>query len=296
MDHAEDRPLREFGRDFDDVAAEYDAVRPSYPAELIEAAFEAGALNAHSNVLEVGCGTGKLTELLVSRGLRVHAVEPGTNLVAAARRRIGQTGAVQFDINRFEDTQLSEGCYDAVFSATAFHWVDPGVSWAKAASALKPRGLLALFTHIGIHDERSTALEEQLLELLREHAPAIAEEWKYPLTLDAVVVGAHNRASNASEVWDWIMGEGRHAMAIPRAAALFDCVKVTTRLEHEAQTADQVLAHMRTTSVYFMLPSDRRRAFEDSYRRLIESNGGTFAFSRAAILMTARKSAGHASS
>jgi hypothetical protein len=44
MEHAETRPLREFGSVFDDVAAAYDAVRPSYPDSLVELASEAGAL------------------------------------------------------------------------------------------------------------------------------------------------------------------------------------------------------------------------------------------------------------
>jgi hypothetical protein len=170
------------------------------------------------------------------------------------------------------------------------------VGWAKVASVLKPRGLLALLAHAGIHDERSIAMEERLLELLREHAPGIADDWKFPLSLDALVAGAEERASNASQAWDWIMGEGRHAMAVPQAARLFDGVAVATTLTHEDQTADKVLAHLRTTSLYFMLPADRRDAFEDDYRQLIEANGGTFPFSRAAILMTARKSAGPASS
>jgi SAM-dependent methyltransferase len=174
VERAEERPLREFGSVFDDVAAAYDAVRPSYPGELVEAACEAGALDGRSAVLEIGCGTGKLTELLVARGLRVRAVEPGANLVAAARKRIGQPGAVLFDVGRFEDADLPENSYDAVFSATAFHWVDPTVGWAKVAALLRPRGLLALLVHIDIHDKRSTALEHQFAEVVGEYAPTLA--------------------------------------------------------------------------------------------------------------------------
>ena len=215
MERAESRPLREFGSVFDDVAAEYDAVRPSYPAELVDAACEAGALDGRSAVLEIGCGTGKLTELLVARGLRVRAVEPGANLVATARERIGTPDAVQFDIGRFEDADLPEDGYDAVFSATAFHWVDPKVGWAKVALAAQARGLLALLVHAGIHDERSIAMEDRLPELVRETRPR-SRRLEAPAYLEARVAGAEERAANASEAWDWIMGEGRHAMAVPR--------------------------------------------------------------------------------
>lgn len=292
MERGEKPPLRQYGRIFDDVAAEYDAVRPSYPAELIETAIQTGALDGRSRVLEIGCGTGKLTELLVARGLRVRAVEPGANLVAAARKRIGPTDSVQFDIGRFEDAELPEGAFDAVFSATAFHWVDPNVGWAKVASLLEPRGLLALLMHIDVHDERSTALEHRFVEVLRDYAPAIAHDWSHPRRHESLIAGASERVGNASELWDWIMGEGMHAMAVAEAATLFDDVRLATVVSRGEQTPDEVLALLRTTSLYFMVEPARREAFEDENRQLIESHGGTFPFSRAAVLMTARRPAG----
>jgi SAM-dependent methyltransferase len=292
VERGEKPPLRQYGRIFDDVAADYDAVRPSYPVKLIETAIEAGALDGRSRVLEIGSGTGKLTELLVARGLRVRAVEPGANLVAAARKRIGPTDSVQFDIGRFEDAELPESAFDAVFSATAFHWVDPNVGWAKVASVLEPRGLLALLMPIDIHDERSTALEHQFVEVLHDYAPAIARGWSHPRRHESLIAGASERVRNASELWDWIMGEGMHAMAVPEAATLFDDVRLATVVSRGEQTPDEVLALLRTTSLYFMVDPARRQAFEDENRRLIESHGGTFPFSRAAVLMTARRSAG----
>ena len=285
----EGTPARAYGRVFDDVAAQYDAARPSYAPELVDAAVEAGALDGASAVLEIGCGTGKLTELLVAHGLHVHAVEPGAKLVEAARRRLGPTDAVRFEIGRFEDAELEDDSYDAVFSATAFHWVEPSVGWAKAASVLKPGGLLALLAYIGVHDERSAAMEEHFLALLHEHAPALADVWKPLPSLASVITGARERSANASAVWDWVMSDGRHALSLPEAAQLFDGIAVVTVLARERQTADEVLAQMRTTSFWFMLPEDCREAFESDYRRMIDSHGGTFPNSRADVLMTARK-------
>ena len=50
----EGTPTRAYGRVFDDVAAQYDAARPSYAPELVDAAVEAGALDGASAVLEIG--------------------------------------------------------------------------------------------------------------------------------------------------------------------------------------------------------------------------------------------------
>jgi SAM-dependent methyltransferase len=112
-------------------------------------------------VLEVGCGTGKLTEVLVDLGLHVDAVDPGARMVAAARRRVSRLDRVRFHVDRFEDVALPEEAFDAVFSATAFHWLDSQVSWRKASSHLKPGGLLALLAHTSVRDERSADLNRK---------------------------------------------------------------------------------------------------------------------------------------
>ena len=125
-------------------------------------------------MLEIGCGTGKLTEALVERGLRVDAVDPGPNMIALARKRTGGSEAVTFHVGRFEDVALPEGAFDAVFSATAFHWVDPSVGWAKAARALRPGGILALLMHIGYHEDETVAASEALRRVLKQHFPTAA--------------------------------------------------------------------------------------------------------------------------
>jgi SAM-dependent methyltransferase len=274
---------------FDGIAAEYDAVRPSYPFELVEVAVAAGSLDRDSAVLEIGCGTGKLTELLLGRGLRVQAVDPGANLVELARARLGATGAVQFEVARFEDAQLLEAGFDAVFSATAFHWVEPTVGWRKVAALLRDDGLLALLTHIAVHDERSAAIEEEMSGIVREHRPATAIDWTIPLTLEATLAAARAQSANVSAVWDVIMNSDKHGLTVPEAAGLFEDIALTTVLESHEQPTDEVIAHLHTTSFWYMLEEDRREPFENAYRAVIDRNGGTYPYTRAAVLMTAKR-------
>jgi ubiquinone/menaquinone biosynthesis C-methylase UbiE len=70
---------------FDGIAEAYDARRSGYPSEIVAAAVELAGLRIGSRVVEVGAGTGKLTEELVAFGLRVDAVEPGPNMIELAR-------------------------------------------------------------------------------------------------------------------------------------------------------------------------------------------------------------------
>ena len=285
-----DRPL---GEVFDDVAEDYDQVRAGYPTEIVASALDRGNVAPGARVLEVGCGTGKLTEVLVDLGLRVDAVDPGARMVAAARRRLSSSGEVTFHVGRFEDVTLPDSSFDAAFSATAFHWLDARVSWRKVASSLRPGGLLALLTHTTLHDEGSTKEEAGFRALLREYAPAVAEKLSPPRDLETLLSGARRRSGNASEVWDWVMGNGRHGLTNADAARLFETVDIKATVSEVERTADELLAHFRTTSLFFQIDPDKRDAFENEDRRRIEAAGGSLPFSEAVVLMTASRSRAH---
>jgi SAM-dependent methyltransferase len=278
-----------FGQVFDQAAEAYDKVRPGYPESLIDLAIRRGGLAPGSRVLEVGSGTGKLTELLVRHQLIVDAVEPGPNMIAAAEQRLGATDAVTFHVGRFEDVDLPESAYDALFSATAFHWVDPEVGWAKAASHLKPGGLLALLTHIALRDEQSAAIHDELRAVLRHHAPDAAARLPPSRELEVLLAGVPERRGNASELWDWLMSSGRHRMAVPAAADLFVDVEVATEPREVMETAEEMIARFRTTSIYHQVDPARRDALERDDTSVLERHGGRIRWPLAVVLMTARR-------
>ena len=281
--------IRQFGQVFDAVAAEYDALRSGYPPALVDLALERGGLEAGARVVEVGSGTGKLTELLAERGLVVDAVEPGANMIAAARGRVGENAAVTFHEGRFEDVDLPTGAYRGFFSATAFHWIDPQVGWAKAASLLEPGGVLALLVYTGIHDTANADFEDDLFAVLERVAPSVVARWSRPRSLDTILAGIPQRRGNASAVWDWLMSAGRHELAVDAAAELFTDVDVASDVRIAEETADEWIAKMKTTSLYLQLEPDRRAAVENGDREVIERHGGSLRTPIATFLMTARR-------
>ena len=129
---------------FDGVAGLYDATRQGYPAEVADTVVANAAIGPGAAVLEIGCGTGQLTRQLAGRGFHLTAIDIGAAMVRAARRNVADATA-RFEVCSFEDVEAG-GPFDLIVSATAFHWIDPGVGLAKAARLLRPGGWLALLT------------------------------------------------------------------------------------------------------------------------------------------------------
>src|SRR5437588_12952784 len=71
---------------FEEVPELYDRARPLYPAELFDDLVSFAGLEAGSQVLEIGCGTGQATLPLAERGFDIVGVELGTGLAAVTRR------------------------------------------------------------------------------------------------------------------------------------------------------------------------------------------------------------------
>jgi ubiquinone/menaquinone biosynthesis C-methylase UbiE len=281
----EPRDERSYGRVFDDVAAEYDRRRPSYPEELIDRACAVAGLRSGDPVLELGSGTGKLTRRLAARGLHVTAIEPGARLISVAAQHPSDAGNVQFVNARFEDAQLADAAYRAAFCATAFHWIDPDVSWEKVARALTPGGTLALIQHCGVEEERTREDDAALLAAIMRIAPEIARDWPPLRDLETILAGVQERRTNVSEVWAWI---GRHEVARAEAGRLFEDVRIEAVPVRIEQTAEELGAYLRTTSLSRRLGPVQLHALEDENAAIYERLGRPIRSSLAAVLVTAR--------
>ncbi|WP_329384645.1 class I SAM-dependent methyltransferase [Streptomyces sp. NBC_01716] len=143
-------------RTFDEDAELYDRARPGYPPELFDDLDALAGTGPGRRVLEVGAGTGKATVPLAERGCRITAVELGANMAAVARRNLARFGSVEVVTADFETWPLPLEPFDAIVSATAFHWIDPAVRMVRAADALRAGGALAVVAtqHVAGGSER----------------------------------------------------------------------------------------------------------------------------------------------
>jgi ubiquinone/menaquinone biosynthesis C-methylase UbiE len=139
-----DRDKRRYQRAlFDGIAGRYEASRPGYPAHVAEFVTVTAGLGPGAAILEVGCGTGQLTERLAASGFRLTAIDIGASMIAAARRRLAGP-EVSFCVTSFEDLSAADATFDLVISGAAFHWIDPEIAFSKSARLLRPGGWLAL--------------------------------------------------------------------------------------------------------------------------------------------------------
>jgi ubiquinone/menaquinone biosynthesis C-methylase UbiE len=119
------------------VAAIYDRVRPSYPLEAVE--WMTGRLA--STVVELGAGTGKLTDRLVELGHDVLATDPLEEMLAFLRERHPDVRVAQAPA---EAVPVATRSVDTVVAAQSFHWFDADAALREAARMLKPEGRIAL--------------------------------------------------------------------------------------------------------------------------------------------------------
>jgi ubiquinone/menaquinone biosynthesis C-methylase UbiE len=286
MTHPSESAARSHGRAFDEIAAEYDRHRPAYPDELIGQACLVAGIGSGDPVLEVGCGSGQLTRSLVGRGLRVTALEPGINLISLARHNLEGAAAVEFVNTAFENAQLPRESFRAVFSASAFHWVDPDASWQRAADVLVPGGTLALVQYFGMEDARSKQDQDAVFAALRRVAPEIAASWPAYRDLDATLAGIERRRDNISHAWSWL---GSTDVGREYAGRLFGDVQAAVAPQLIEQTPDELGALVRTLSVYSGLAADQRQALDREHEAIYQRFGRPIRASTIAVLLTGRR-------
>lgn len=126
---------------FEGAADVYDDARPSYPAAVFDVLF--AQLPPHPYIVEVGPGTGKATSDLLARGATVHAIEIGPAMAGVLRSNL-PSERLRVSVGDFETIELPVASADAVFAATAYHWICPQAQLDRPATLLRAGGIVAI--------------------------------------------------------------------------------------------------------------------------------------------------------
>ena len=238
---------------FGDDPEAYDRTRPSYPPALVDDLAGPGGLD----VVDVGCGTGKLGCLLAARGCAVVGVEHDERMAAVARRN-----GLEVEVAPFEGWDDRGRRFDLVASAQAWHWIDPHAGARKAAEVLRPGGRLAVVWNLLAHEPPMRAAFDEVYE---RHMPGPTRS--VVLGLDAAdeglpgvdEVGAFGPQSVRKDVWEQVYST--------------------------AEWVDQLPTH----SDHRLLPPERLRALVDAVGEAIDANGGRLTVTYTTLCISATR-------
>jgi ubiquinone/menaquinone biosynthesis C-methylase UbiE len=136
---------------FEVAAGAYDAFMGRYSSQLSPQLADLAGIEPGQRVLDVGCGPGALTKVLVERvGVEnVAAVDPSEQFVAAARERNPGVG-VQYA--SAEDLPFEDDTFDAAVAQLVVHFMsDPVRGLEEMARVTRPGGVVAacVWDHAG---------------------------------------------------------------------------------------------------------------------------------------------------
>jgi len=268
---------------FDEIAELYDTARPAYPQALFDDLVTEHHLDRTADVLEIGCGTGQATGDLATLAGTVRCLEPGTRLAALARGKLARFPNVTIAASTFEAADVEANSYDVVFSATAFHWVDATIGYAKAATALRPGGWLILATNAHAHGGTQHQIDAAVNDLHRRLTPELGE-WTFP-TEQQIAERIEHAGADIAHVWAAV---DRCFTAPPDTSADFEPVIVRRYPWIADYDCDGYLAMLASQSSYRRLP--RREELLAAVGALIDQRlDGRISKSYVTVLAAARR-------
>jgi ubiquinone/menaquinone biosynthesis C-methylase UbiE len=150
---------------FTGKASIYNHYRQRYPEhEILSRLQQWCGLQSTWIVADVGAGTGMLTEVFLSNGNIVRAIEPNQQMRMICSSLIPQWPQLEVVNATAEATTLPDHSIDIVAAGRAFHWFETHAALREFRRIIKPGGWLTLISlgRAKTEDAQSVAFEELL--------------------------------------------------------------------------------------------------------------------------------------
>lgn len=141
---------------YQNIAETYEAIRPSYPEELMTDLAIHVCLSPDSQILEIGAGTGKATQQLLSFGCQVDALELEPAMAEILAKKLPLPN-LHIIVSPFESWIPQRNNYSCICCAQSFHWLDAYIKFQKCWDLLSPSGSLALIWYDPIPSDTDAA-------------------------------------------------------------------------------------------------------------------------------------------
>ena len=133
------RGLWDYAHDTE-LARQYDQLLTGTPLLTIDVAFAARHFVAPGRLLDLGCGTGRFSEILAAEfGARIIGFDPSESMIDQARQK-SATGMIEFERGSAHELPLADGCVDLVFMSQVYHHLPDPVAVARECRRLLRAG------------------------------------------------------------------------------------------------------------------------------------------------------------
>ena len=102
-------------------------------------------LRGDETIVDAGCGSGRVTELLLERLPDGHviALDGSSSMIEAARERLGDHANIEFAVMDLLELDLGDRQVDGVISTATFHWItDHARLFEELHAIIRPGGQL----------------------------------------------------------------------------------------------------------------------------------------------------------
>ena len=130
---------------FATAAGDWDRLRSSLFGDTFYLWAVLGLIDPTLVAGDLGCGTGQLTETIAPYVRQVIAVDGSSDMIDAARRRVGERPNVDIRQGELEALPIGVGELDCAMLALVLHYApDPAMALAEVARVVRPGGRLLI--------------------------------------------------------------------------------------------------------------------------------------------------------
>lgn len=197
-----DESISQFDVGFGSVTTDYDTYRARYPSELFDRLTTFGVGTDEQRVLDLGAGTGFLSEELHQRGCDVVGLDIDRALLSAAHRDNCQEGVPAYIQAGAERIPFQRSSFGVVTAGQCWHWFDREQVISEIQRVVTSDGQLVIthFDWLPRNHNVAAQTERLILEWTPEWPGANGDGFYPAWTGDLIEAGFQNLETFSFEV------------------------------------------------------------------------------------------------
>lgn len=248
-----------------DIFEEYDKLAPDYPIEIFKNIQMYSKINNNTNILEIGCGTGKATKSLLELGYKnITGIEIEYDLSTYLWGKFKDYENFNINISSFEDWDGKMDLFDIIISINAFQYINPQIGYKKAYQYLKSNGSIALF--YSIENPTFEIIDFKIREVYERFAPGLVD-----LKLPKIKEICERRRNDISK------------------SEYFHSIKTEYYTWNKSYTSDEYIQLLDTNPSYRVLDKRAKYKLYDEISYIIKENNDMINKEYVGVLLLAKK-------